>query len=768
MTRSLLKLRKPLFFWILLFAAQWCVGQGFRVEPYLLDVTVDSATVAFHLHRPLPARVNVFHGTEIKTFSSPPGRSHFVGITGLRPGSAFRYEVICGGGEIRTPADDPGYQIRTACRPGEYFTFSVFGDPRPGDNDTAMYHREIIGRVLLQEPVFNLVLGDMVDNGADDTLWEAFFNVEAPLVRRSAIYALLGDNDRAGGEGKAGGYFPKLEKGYYSFTWGGVYFFGLHSWDTRGHQPREQFDGDSPQFQWFAREMAKPEVRAAPFRVVFLHDPVYVCRGRASETFRQTWMPVFQKYNVDAVFASWHLYERSHDNGITYIITGGAGAELLWMNKNPSFPSQVEAKQHHFCRVDVNAGAMTIRGISIDGTVLDTITLTPRSQNAESSRYIKTAARRLAKEIVINPSPGLPELPLILFSYDCAFCRQLLRDRLPALARKNKIAFKVSYYDLSKPGTYDLFLNAGAEFGRQNADIPAIFIGKTVMGGQKEIGRLLPRQIETFLDNPQGYRSASIAPFKQTHDTGSIGREAFSALTAGIVLGAGLLDGINPCAFTTIIFLVSYLGLVGASRRRMLVTGGAFTAAVFLTYFIIGMAFFSAAKIILRDQTIAQTVNVLLLVLVGVLAILSFTDFIKCLKGKAADMALQLPGFLKKGIHKKIRDFARHKTAMVGASFLLGVIIAGMELTCTGQVYIPIVTMISEPAHRVMAIFYLFLYNIAFIIPLVAVFLLVALGLTSQKLADTFKRHIAGVKLGFAVLFGLMALMILYNLRWLS
>lgn len=768
MTRFLIKLRQPVIFLMLLFAAQMCVGQGFRVEPYLLDVTVDSATIAFHLHKPLPARVNVLHGTEIKTYTSQPGRSHLVKITGLQPGSAYRYEVICGSGDIRTPMDDSSYQIRTACRPGEYFTFSVFGDPRPGDNDTTMYHREIIGQVLLQEPVFNLVLGDMVDNGADDTLWQEFFNVEAPLIRRSAIYALLGDNDYAGGEGKHTAYFPKLEKGYYSFTWGGVYFFGLNSWDTRGQQPREQFDRHSLQFKWFMEEMSKPEVQAAPFRVVFLHDPVYVSRGRASETFRQTWMPVFQKYKVDAVFASWHLYERSHDNGITYIITGGAGAALLWMNKNPSFPSQVEARQHHFCRVDVNAGAMNIRSISIDGTVLDTITLTPRSQNAESSGYMEKAARRLAKEIIINkPGPAIPELPLVLFSYDCAFCRRLLRDRLPYLARVHKIAFKVSYYDLSKPGVYDLFLNAGAEFGRQNADIPAVFVGRTVMGGEKEINRLLPRQIEAFLENPQRYRAQSIVPFKQTHDTGSIGQDAFSALTSGIVLGAGLLDGINPCAFTTIIFLISYLGLVGASRRRMLVTGGTFTAAVFLTYFIIGIAFFSAAKIILRDQSIARTVNVLLLVLVGVLAILSFTDFIKCLKGKAGDMTLQLPGSLKKGIHEKIRNFARHKTAMVGASFVLGVIIAGMELTCTGQVYIPIVTMISEPQHRVMAIFYLFLYNIAFIIPLVTVFLLVAFGLTSQKLSGTFKRHVAVVKLGFAVLFGLMALMIIYNLGWL-
>ncbi len=740
----------------------------FRVEPYLLDVTTNSAVIAFHLDTPLPAHVNVDHGTEIKTFhSETENKSHFIKITGLQPGLSYPYEIICGTNEIRTPIDDNSFQIRTASRPGEYFTFTVFGDPRPGDNLTNMHHQEIIHQALLQEPVFNLVLGDMVDNGEKDKLWEDFFEIEAPLLRRSAIYPVFGDNDYNGGKGKYPAYFPGAQKGYYRFHWGGVQFIALHAWDTRGAQPREEFAPNSPQYKWFEKEMARPEVRRAPFRVVFLHDPVYICRGRASDTFRRTWMPLFQKYNVDVVFASWHLYERSHEKGVTYIITGGAGAELIWMNKNPAFPSQTDARQHHFCRVDVNAGDMTIRSISTDGTVLDSITLTPHAGDKKTGAQIEKAARRLAKEILLNKRNDTPELPLYLFSYDCAYCRRLLGMELPLLAKKYNVALRIRYYDLAKQGTYHLFLNAGAEFGRQNSDIPAIFIGKSVLGGESEIKRGLPEQIESFLENPGTYKKNTITPFKETHDTKSMGERSFNALTTSIVLGAGLLDGINPCAFTTIIFLISYLSLVGASRKRMLYTGGAFTAAVFITYFAIGLAFFNAAKLLLEDQNMVKIVNILLLLLVAALAILSLIDFSKCRKGKTADMTLQLPAFLKKGIHEKIRNFAKHKTAMVGASFILGIVIAAMELTCTGQVYIPIVTMIAEPQHRVQAILYLFMYNIAFIIPLAAVFLLVAFGLTSEKLAGTFKRHIAGVKLSFAILFTLMALMIVYNLRWL-
>src|SRR5690606_21712675 len=36
-------------------------------------------------------------------------------------------------------------------------------------------------------------------------------------------------------------------------------------------------------------------------------------------------------------------------------------------------------------------------------------------------------------------------------------------------------------------------------------------------------------------------------------------QEKFQALTLPVVLAAGLIDGVNPCAFATIIFFLSYL-----------------------------------------------------------------------------------------------------------------------------------------------------------------------------------------------------------------
>lgn len=741
---------------------------GFSAGPYLLDVTSEGAVVSFHLNESSSAKIRVFDAGQIREFASAgKSKSHFIKVAGLNPGRTYNYEVFCDNKEICTPASDNSFQIKTRCLPGKSFTFAVYGDTRPGDTQTTRHHRKVIEQVILNEPVFCLVLGDMVDDGEKAELWEEFFEVESQLLRRAAIYPVTGDNDFASGKGLHWKFFPKLEKGYYKFEWGGVHFFGLHAWDTRGQQPRKEIDAQSSQIQWLESELAKEEVQKAPFRVLFLHDPVYISRGKSSEVLRRVWAPVFQKHKIDVVFASWHLYERSSYEGITYIISGGGGAELIWMKKDPAFTSQTEARRHHFCRVDVDSDTMTIRAIATDGTVLDHFTLTPRSQYSDTTRYIERTSRQLRKEIVINKDAGGPELTLHLFSYDCAYCRKLLKHDLPELAKKNDVVLQVFYFDFGIEGTYEMFLNAGAEFGRQGADIPAIFVGRNVLGGEAEIESQLDKEIAEFYKNPQQYLEQMIVPFGQAYDTSTIAEEKFKALTCGMVVGAGLLDGINPCAFTTIIFLISYLSFVGISRKQMFYTGGIFTLAVFFTYLAIGLAFFNFLKLILRSQAIVVGVNSLLLLVVVILGVFSVIDFVRCLRGNVKDVTLQLPGFLKEGIRGRIRDFARNKVAIVGASFGLGVVIAGMELACTGQVYIPIVTMISEPSHRVMAVSYLFLYNIAFILPLVVVFLLAAFGVTSERMGNIFRRHIAAVKMGFTVLFAVMALMIIYNLRWL-
>ena len=55
------------------------------------------------------------------------------------------------------------------------------------------------------------------------------------------------------------------------------------------------------------------------------------------------------------------------------------------------------------------------------------------------------------------------------------------------------------------------------------------------------------------------------------------------------MLIAGFIDGLNPCAFATIVFLVSYLSFLGKKSKEILIYGIIFTFGVFIAYIIAGV-----------------------------------------------------------------------------------------------------------------------------------------------------------------------------------
>ena len=65
--------------------------------------------------------------------------------------------------------------------------------------------------------------------------------------------------------------------------------------------------------------------------------------------------------------------------------------------------------------------------------------------------------------------------------------------------------------------------------------------------------------------------------------------ERFRSFGVLTVLGAGLIDGLNPCAFATLIFFISYLTFTGRRGRDILFVGIAFALGVFLTYLLVGV-----------------------------------------------------------------------------------------------------------------------------------------------------------------------------------
>jgi cytochrome c biogenesis protein CcdA/thiol-disulfide isomerase/thioredoxin len=230
------------------------------------------------------------------------------------------------------------------------------------------------------------------------------------------------------------------------------------------------------------------------------------------------------------------------------------------------------------------------------------------------------------------------------------------------------------------------------------------------------------------------------------------------------VILPGLADGINPCAFATIIFFISYLSLIEAKGRTIVLVGIAFTLAVFLSYLAFGIVLREvfAGLISWTGPVLRPILNIIMALVCILLAVLSFADFSKARQGRTKEMALRLPDRLRAWINATIRRSMKSGT-LIAASFVAGVIISFIELTCTGQVYVPIILGLSVPGYRAQALVALVVYCLAFIMPLVIVFVISYLGTSSRTLGVFLQRHTATIKLITAVVFLVIGAWLLYD-----
>jgi cytochrome c biogenesis protein CcdA/thiol-disulfide isomerase/thioredoxin len=289
---------------------------------------------------------------------------------------------------------------------------------------------------------------------------------------------------------------------------------------------------------------------------------------------------------------------------------------------------------------------------------------------------------------------------------------------------------------------------------RERLATPAIFVGEDYLIGENITS-------DALLDLAEKYAPTGADRFWADFDVQAAQQgiiERFRSFGAFTVVLAGLVDGLNPCAFATLVFFVSYLTLSGRKGREILAVGAAFTCGVFLAYLVVGLGFYKVLGMLGNLLTrLGRWVYGLTAVLCAGLAIFSFLDYLKARRGEIGDMSLNLPHSLRKRINAVIRRGRGAQAYVVGA-FVTGLVVSFLELACTGQVYLPtIIFVTSVPELRVRAVLYLVLYNALFVLPLIVVFILAYYGTTSKDLTRFLQHNAAVVKLGMVLLFASLA-----------
>lgn len=166
------------------------------------------------------------------------------------------------------------------------------------------------------------------------------------------------------------------------------------------------------------------------------------------------------------------------------------------------------------------------------------------------------------------------------------------------------------------------------------------------------------------------------------------------------------------------------------SKRNVLLTGLGFTVSVFVMYLVYGL-------IIIRFFQVIQTLKSVRLVLYKVLGvaaiglgILNVKDFIRY---KPGGFATEMPMFLRPTAKKVISGVTSPKGA-----FVVGAFVTVFLLPCTIGPYV-IAGGILSPMELLKTIPWLFIYNFVFVLPMLAITVIVYIGMASVENVSEWK-----------------------------
>lgn len=195
-------------------------------------------------------------------------------------------------------------------------------------------------------------------------------------------------------------------------------------------------------------------------------------------------------------------------------------------------------------------------------------------------------------------------------------------------------------------------------------------------------------------------------------------------LTLALVIGAALVDSINPCALGVILFLSSALLRVSSKKDLLVKLGGIYITTVYVVYTLsgLGLIWFQYELI---SKGFAEIVGVIVGVFVIVLGLIELKEFFWYGKGISLEITA--------GHKEKLSKMAENMSVIGIVS--IGGFVALVELPCTGGPYLAITALLAKSFDK-QAFFYLLIYNFIFVLPLITILVLIYFGASTMKLKE--------------------------------
>ncbi len=286
------------------------------------------------------------------------------------------------------------------------FRFAVYGDMRyPGH----VAHRAIVEALVREAPSLVFNTGDLTDVGSEESNWQKYFEITAPMGAIAPVVPALGNHDadrRGAGARLAWSLFgvpAKGPPGWTSLDLGGVHFVILSTNEMR-----------SPaQLAWLRDDLARARRHHARAIFAFCHEgPWSHGFHGGSSAMERDYAPLLAAAHVDVLFSGHdHIYERgigtTPAGRLTYVVTGGGGAPLYSPRcQSPTGPPPVGVpgplpvcppsvaaltNTYHYVMVEVSPAGVTLCPRHPDGSAVEACVQLPPHAGRDSARSARSA-----------------------------------------------------------------------------------------------------------------------------------------------------------------------------------------------------------------------------------------------------------------------------------------------------------------------------------------------------------------------------------------
>src|SRR5579862_9489491 len=238
---------------------------------------------------------------------------------------------------------------------------SRFHDPKYTEPANPSARQALVQAIAEVKPAFISFGGDIVYNGYDANDWKVW-DSETSVWREKKIpvYPALGNHDLHGDEKVAlANYFerfPDLKNSrYYSVRVANTLMLALDS---------SLDETSGPQGDWLAQKLSNLP-SDVDFVFIILHHPPYTSSsdskmfggGHSARSPEKKMADLLEARQINmrariVVFSGHvHNYERHEHGGITYFVTGGAGAHAYPIERAKDDPFQSKEVNYHYLNV---------------------------------------------------------------------------------------------------------------------------------------------------------------------------------------------------------------------------------------------------------------------------------------------------------------------------------------------------------------------------------------------------------------------------------